>query len=68
MNLGATWHINPHSYELLLDGSVFMENDYALEVIGTNNVKIKIFNGSIHTFKGPIRHVKGLKKNLLSIG
>ncbi|KAI5422414.1 hypothetical protein KIW84_045751 [Lathyrus oleraceus] len=44
-----------------------MGNDYALEIAGVGTVKIKMYDGTIRTTQ-EVRHVKGLKKNLLSIG
>ena len=43
-----------------------MGNDHALKIASIGTVKIKMFDGSIRTIQG-VRHVKGLKKNLLSI-
>ncbi|KAH9781907.1 retrovirus-related pol polyprotein from transposon TNT 1-94-like protein [Citrus sinensis] len=48
-------------------GSVYMGNDHALEIAGIGTIKIKMFDGTIRTI-GEIRHVNGLKKNLLSLG
>ena len=53
------------TYEPVFEGPTFMGNDYALEIVGIGTCKIKMFNGSIGTIQGV--HVKGLKKNLLSI-
>ena len=44
-----------------------MGNDHALEITGVGAIKIKLFDGSICKIQG-VQHVKGLKKNLLSIG
>ena len=55
------------TYELVSEGYVFMGDDHALEIAGVGIVKIKMFNGSIRTIQG-VGHIKGLKKNLLSIG
>ena len=44
-----------------------MDNDHALEIVGIGTIKIKIFDGTIRTI-GEVRHVNGLKKNLLSLG
>ena len=44
-----------------------MGDDHALKIVGIGTIKIKIFNGTIRTIE-EIRHVKGLKKNLLSLG
>jgi hypothetical protein len=46
---------------------VFIGNDHALEIAGIGTIKLKMYNGSIHTISG-VRHVKGLKKNLFSVG
>jgi len=69
---GATWHMTPHrdwfcTYEPVLEGSVFMGNDHALKIVRVGAVKIKMLDGSIRTLQG-VKHVKGLRKNLLSIG
>jgi hypothetical protein len=71
MNSGATWHMTPNrdwfdTYESISEGSVFMGNDHALEIAGIGTIKWKKYDGSIHTISG-VRHVKGLKKNLLSM-
>ena len=44
-----------------------MGDDHALEIVGLGNIKIKMFDGAVHTIE-QVRHVKGLKKNLLSLG
>ncbi|KAH9659018.1 hypothetical protein KPL70_023705 [Citrus sinensis] len=71
-NSGATWHMTSrrewfHTYELISGGSVYMGNDHALEIAGIGTIKIKMFDGTIRTI-GEVRHVNGLKKNLLSLG
>ena len=38
-----------------------------MKIIGIGTIKIKIFDGTIRTI-GEVRHVNGLKKNLLSLG
>ncbi|KAH9670656.1 hypothetical protein KPL70_017059 [Citrus sinensis] len=48
-------------------GFVYMDNDHALEIASIGTIKIKIFDGTIRTI-GEVRHVNGLKKNLLSLG
>ena len=72
MDTGVTWHMTPCrgwfcTYEPVLEGFVFMGDDHTLEIAGVDTIKIKIFDGSIFIIQG-VRHVKGLKKNLLSIG
>ncbi|KAH9706497.1 hypothetical protein KPL70_012225 [Citrus sinensis] len=69
---GATWHMTSrrewfHTYEPISGGSVYMGNDHALEIAGIGTIKIKMFDGTIRTI-GEVRHVNGLKKNLLSLG
>ena len=44
-----------------------MGNDHALEIAGIGTIKLKMYDGTVRTIQG-VRHVKGLKKNLLSIG
>ena len=44
-----------------------MGNDHALEIAGIGTIKIKMHDGTIRTIQ-EVRHVKGLKKNLLSLG
>ena len=44
-----------------------MEDDHALEIASIGTIKIKIFDGTIRTIR-EVRHVNGLKKNLLSLG
>ena len=66
---GATWHIISwrewfHTYEPILERSVYMGDDHALEIADIGTIKIKIFDGTIRTIE-EVRHVKGLKKNLL---
>ncbi|KAF7825202.1 Retrovirus-related Pol polyprotein from transposon TNT 1-94 [Senna tora] len=69
---GATWHMTSKrdwfcTYEPISGGSVFMGNDHALEIAGIGTVKLQMYDGTVQTIQG-VRHVKGLKKNLLSIG
>ena len=42
-----------------------MGDDHALEIASIGTTKIKIFNGTCRTIE-QVRHVKGLRKNLLS--
>jgi len=69
---GGTWHMTLHrdwfyTYEPILEGSLFIGNDHALEIVRVGTIKIKMFDGFVYTLQG-VRHIKGLKKNLLSIG
>ncbi|RDX76653.1 hypothetical protein CR513_43330, partial [Mucuna pruriens] len=67
---GATRHMTPHrywfcTYEPISKAAVFMGNDHALDFSRVGTVKLKIYNDTVHTIQR-VRHVKGLKKNLLS--
>ncbi|KAE8681548.1 hypothetical protein F3Y22_tig00111318pilonHSYRG00080 [Hibiscus syriacus] len=42
-------------------------NDHALEIVGVGTIKLKMYDGTIKVVQD-VRHVKGLKKNLLSYG
>ena len=44
-----------------------MGDDYALEIASISTIKIKMFDDTIRTI-GEVRHVNGLKKNLLFFG
>ena len=44
-----------------------MGNDHALEIVGVGSIKVKMDDGVIHIIPN-VWHVKGLKKNLLSMG
>ena len=44
-----------------------MGNDHALKIASIDTIKIKMDDGTIRTIQ-QIRHVEGLKKNLLSLG
>nr|GEV53445.1 putative ribonuclease H-like domain-containing protein [Tanacetum cinerariifolium] len=48
-------------------GSVYSCNDHELKIIGIGSIMVKIHDGTIRTIRD-VRHVKGLKKNLLSLG
>jgi hypothetical protein len=40
-----------------------MGNDHALEIAGIGTIKLKMYDGSIHTIL-EMRHVKGLYKKI----
>lgn len=72
MDSGATWHMTSRrewfdQYEPISGGSVYMGNDHVLEIAGIGTIKLKMYDGTIRTIQ-KVRHVKGLKKNLLSLG
>jgi hypothetical protein len=61
MNSGATWHMTSNqdwfdTYESISQGSVFMGNDHALEIVDIDTIKLKMYDGSIHIISG-VRHV-----------
>ena len=56
-----------HQYEPVSRGLVYMGDNHALEIVGIGTIKIKMYDGIICTIQG-VRHVTGLKKNLLSLG
>ncbi|KAE8694358.1 hypothetical protein F3Y22_tig00110783pilonHSYRG00068 [Hibiscus syriacus] len=67
---GATYHMTSriewfHQYEPILGGSMYSCNDHALEIIGLGTIKLKMYDGTIKVVRD-VRHVEGLKKNLLS--
>ncbi|KAE8734234.1 Serine carboxypeptidase-like 33 [Hibiscus syriacus] len=69
---GATYHMTSrrewfYHYEPVLGGSVYSCNDHALEIVGVRTIKLKMYNGTIKVVRD-VRHVKGLKKYLLSYG
>ncbi|KAK9103029.1 hypothetical protein Sjap_020283 [Stephania japonica] len=69
---GATYHMTSrrewfHHYEPSLGGSVYSCNDHALKVIGIGTIMLKMYDGTVRTIQ-EVRHVEGLKKNLLSLG
>lgn len=44
-----------------------MGDDHALEIVGIGTVKLSMYDGTTRIIQ-EVRHVKGLKKNLLSLG
>ncbi|KAE8685043.1 hypothetical protein F3Y22_tig00111101pilonHSYRG00028 [Hibiscus syriacus] len=69
---GATYHMTSrrkwfHHYEPVSGGSVYCCNDHALEIVGVGTIKLEMYDGTIKVIRD-VRHVKGLKKNLLSYG
>ncbi|KAE8686001.1 hypothetical protein F3Y22_tig00111088pilonHSYRG00304 [Hibiscus syriacus] len=72
INSGATYHMTSrrewfHHYEPVSGRSVYSCNDHALEIVGVGTVKLKMYDGTIKVVRD-VRHVKGLKKKLLSYG
>ncbi|KAE8702521.1 hypothetical protein F3Y22_tig00110482pilonHSYRG00238 [Hibiscus syriacus] len=48
-------------------GSLYSCNDHALEIVGVGTIKLKMYDGTIKVVRD-VRHVKGMKKNLLFYG
>ncbi|KAL5841892.1 hypothetical protein ACOSQ3_012495 [Xanthoceras sorbifolium] len=42
-------------------------NDHALKIVGIGTIKLRMYDGTVHTIQ-EVRHVEGIKKNLLSLG
>ncbi|GJR08587.1 retrovirus-related pol polyprotein from transposon TNT 1-94 [Tanacetum coccineum] len=70
---GATFHMTArrewfHQYKPISEGgSVYSCNDHELKIIGIGSVMVKMHDGTVRTIRD-VRHVEGLKKNLLSLG
>ena len=56
-----------HHYELVFEGSVYNCDDHALKIIGIGTIKLRFHDGTMCTVR-EVRHVEGLRKNLLSLG
>ena len=54
------------TYELVHKGTILMGNNASCKVAGIGIVRIKIFDGVVHTL-GDVRHVLDLKRNLISL-
>ncbi|GJW89089.1 zinc finger, CCHC-type containing protein [Tanacetum coccineum] len=69
---GATFHMTArrewfHQYKPISEGgSVYSCNDHELKIIGIGSVMVKMHDGTVYTIRD-VRHVEGLKKNLLSL-
>jgi len=66
----CSYHMCPHrewfaTYEPLNGGSVSMGNDTKCRVVGIGTIRFKMFDGIVRTLTY-VRHVVGLKKNLIS--
>ena len=66
------WHLTSHrewfhQYEPISGGSMYIGNDHAFEIFGVDSIKVNMDDGVICLIPD-IQHVKGLNKNLLSMG
>ena len=48
-------------------GNVTMGNNATCKIVGVGSIQIKIIDGMVRTLS-EVRHVPGLKKNLVSLG
>nr|GEV47690.1 hypothetical protein [Tanacetum cinerariifolium] len=70
---GATFHMTIrrewfHQYKPISGGgSMYSCNDHELKIIGIGSIMVKMHDGTVRTIRD-VRHVEGLKKNLLSLG
>ena len=69
---GCSFHMTPHkeffsTYEKVDGGSVTLGNDDTCKVVGIGSIAIKMHDGVIRVLND-VRHVPGLKKNLISLG
>ncbi|KAL5772607.1 hypothetical protein ACOSQ2_012531 [Xanthoceras sorbifolium] len=72
MDSGASFHMTSrrewfHHYENFSGEPVYSCNDHALKIVGIGTIKLKMYDGTVHTIQ-EVRHVEGIKKNLLSLG
>ena len=51
-----------NKYEPISGGSIYMGDDHAFEIVSISIIKIKMFDGIVHTIE-EVRRVKVLKKN-----
>ncbi|KAG6764915.1 hypothetical protein POTOM_032404 [Populus tomentosa] len=68
----CSYHMTPnkdllHNYKLVDYGFVRMGNDDPCKVIGTENIKIKMFDGVVRTLCD-VRYILDLRKNLILLG
>nr|GEU58573.1 Gag-Pol polyprotein [Tanacetum cinerariifolium] len=70
---GATFHVTTrrewfHQYKSISRGrSIYSCNDHELKIIEIRSIMGKMHDGTVRTIQD-VRHTKGLKKNLLSLG
>ncbi|KAH9801638.1 hypothetical protein KPL71_001098 [Citrus sinensis] len=72
LDTGCSFHMSPdktlfHEYETIDGGRVLMGNHNACKIVGISSVKIRMYDGMTRTLEH-VRHVPGLKKNLISLG
>ena len=55
------------TYERVDGENVTMGNNATFKVVGVGSIQMKMFDGMVRTLSD-VRHVLGLKKNLISLG
>ena len=70
MDSGASFHVTPHrewftNYDAKRTSRVQLGNDYACEIMGVGDVKLKFQHGSTFILKN-VRHVPNLTKSLIN--
>ena len=71
-DFGCSFHMTPNkdlftTYEKVDGGNVTMGNNATCKVVGVGSIQMKMFDGMVRTLSD-VRHVLGLKKNLISLG
>ncbi|KAE8681618.1 putative ribonuclease H protein [Hibiscus syriacus] len=60
--------VSPEEWERSVNsGSVYLGDDRCCNIVGIDEVRIKMYDGSVQTLSG-VRHIPDLKKNLISLG
>ena len=72
LDSGCSFHMTPNkdfftTYEKVDGGNVTMGNNATCKVVGVGSIQMKMFDGMGRTLSD-VRHVPGLKKNLILLG
>ncbi|KAL5742312.1 hypothetical protein ACOSP7_029044 [Xanthoceras sorbifolium] len=72
LDSGASFHATPcreimENYASGNFGKVHLADDETLKIVGKGDIRLKLPNGSTWKLQG-VRHIPGLKRNLISIG
>ncbi|KAL5823817.1 hypothetical protein ACOSQ4_021717 [Xanthoceras sorbifolium] len=72
LDSGASFHATPcreimENYVSGNFGKVHLADDETLKIVGKGDIRLKLPNGSTWKLQG-VRHIPGLKRNLISIG
>ena len=71
LDSGCSFHMTPNkglftTHERVDGGNVTMGNNATCKIVGVGSIQIKMFDGMVRTLSD-VRHVPGLKKNLISL-